>query len=606
MKTGTFTEFRNNGMMPLMITSSLPTEEHRRVWTRGEIRSIWRELLTKPAAKAKAHAEPDTVISGRRSSVTITITAEHDISIGGHIILFLPEFWGGIAQERDATTFFLWRSPNTYPGYVSSHISAHSEGDSVIEGTITSAGSVHVVADIAILDKPLRAGTPLHFVIGDTCGQGVLPIDFDGTYHFNVAVDAAGDGQYAAILPHPTVRVVGGTPERYRVTVPACSTEKTLPLRATAVDASLNHTDVDGTTKIIAHEQNTHRCVTVINETSGIAGKSNPSVRGVWADGNNVYFGEIHTHTELSDAIRSTDDAYRFARDTLGLDFAALSDHFEKHQPSMVYPADRKWDMTRDAASRFNEPGRFVTLLGYEWGGVPHINIYYRGADGKCFPADGETSKSPPGLYRMLNDEHTPYIAIPHHPKYLAAADWNIANGEHQRLVEIYSGWGSSEEGNDSAYRSSLAHGVRMGIIAGTDCHIGRPGQGNRTFEGGGLACVLAPSLTRENIFDALFARRCYGTTGTRMLIDFRVNGAIMGSETPFAKENIVSVRAIGEDMIERVDIVKNGTVVYSASPNRDEVSMEWKDIGGKASYYVRITQRDGHVGWSSPVWTCD
>ena len=40
-----------------------------------------------------------------------------------------------------------------------------------------------------------------------------------------------------------------------------------------------------------------------------------------------------------------------------------------------------------------------------------------------------------------------------------------------------------------------------------------------------------APELTREAVFDALHARRTYGTTGRRILLDFRVNDAPVGSE---------------------------------------------------------------------------
>src|SRR5690606_34136385 len=76
-----------------------------------------------------------------------------------------------------------------------------------------------------------------------------------------------------------------------------------------------------------------------------------------------------------------------------------------------------------------------------------------------------------------------------------------------------------------------------VGVMANSDGHKGRPGcEGPGAGEfgiGGGLTCVLAESLTREAVFEALRQRHCYGTTGARMDLSFSVNGAVMGSVLP-------------------------------------------------------------------------
>lgn len=596
MKTGVFTQYTNFGMMPTMITSSV-SEEHRRVWPRGKIRELFSSIIDSSPFPASVRVTPDTVTAGRRSTVTIAVTAGCDIPTGSHVTLLLPEFWGGIHQERDCTTFFIWKSPDTYPGYISSHISAQADDACAIEGTITTSGSVHTVVDVVVLNAPLRKGHALSIVIGDACGLPVLPIDFTGTYRFSLAVDAGGG--YAPILPVPSIRVTGGTAARYRVTVPAVSTAPEAAV--VPIDRSLNTADADaGTVRVV--DRGTFRDVVVVNDTLAISGISNPSVAS-WTDGMNVYFGEIHSHTELSDGIATTDDAYSFARDTLHLDFAALSDHFERHLPSVCVPGQERWAMTKAAAEKYYDPGRFVTLLGYEWTGRPHINIYYRGNDGLCVPAQASDAGSPAELFRKLDVQNMPYLAIPHHTKYLAAADWGAATGR-ENLLEIYSGWGASEDGNDSAFRAAITRGLRLGVIAGTDDHIGRPGQGNRTFEGGGLACVLAKEKTREAVFDALLARRCYGTTGARILVDFSVNGMLMGGVVKSREKNFIAVRAIGEDIITSIEIIRNGlSVLYRKECTSQDASCECKD-GGGSCYYARITQRDGHIAWTSPVWT--
>jgi hypothetical protein len=66
--------------------------------------------------------------------------------------------------------------------------------------------------------------------------------------------------------------------------------------------------------------------------------------------------------------------------------------------------------------------------------------------------------------------------------------------------------------------------GTRFGIIASTDHGYG-----------GCYACVLAKSLDRADIFDALLQRRTYGATTKVMFIELRAADAIMGEELTLA-----------------------------------------------------------------------
>ena len=83
-----------------------------------------------------------------------------------------------------------------------------------------------------------------------------------------------------------------------------------------------------------------------------------------------VYWGEIHAHTEMSDGLGDFTGLYRHARDEGGLDFAASGDH-------ACYFSDNEWLWMQDVANAWNVPGRFVTLIGYEWAGKQvHRCIY--------------------------------------------------------------------------------------------------------------------------------------------------------------------------------------------------------------------------------------
>ncbi len=75
-----------------------------------------------------------------------------------------------------------------------------------------------------------------------------------------------------------------------------------------------------------------------------------------------------------------------------------------------------------------------------------------------------------------------------------------------------------------------------MGVIAGSDSVDGRPGAshpGHMAVRNvrGGLTAVELPELTRPALWNALRARRCYATTGERILLTFRAGDWRMGDE---------------------------------------------------------------------------
>src|SRR5262249_44505261 len=94
--------------------------------------------------------------------------------------------------------------------------------------------------------------------------------------------------------------------------------------------------------------------------------------------------------------------------------------------------------------------------------------------------------------------------------------------GFHDRrpepVAEISSDWGRFEWLLEDAPRQ----GYKVGFVANSDGHKGRPGAshpGASTFGAyGGLTCVLAETLTREAVFEAIRRRRCYGVTAAQRI----------------------------------------------------------------------------------------
>jgi hypothetical protein len=119
----------------------------------------------------------------------------------------------------------------------------------------------------------------------------------------------------------------------------------------------------------------------------------------------------------------------------------------------------------------------------------------------------------------------------------------------------------------------------------------------------GGLCAVWAESLTRESIFDALRAKRCYGTTGARIVLRFSIGDAAMGGALT-AREGLVGaleVSACGE--IDRVEIVRNLESWLEFRGPDDQMQRSFDVPAEPAMYYLRIFQMDRQRAWSSPIW---
>ncbi len=481
---------------------------------------------------------------------------------------------------------------------------------------------------------------------------------------FTLLVDTTGYFNYTKLPESPTIDVRPGPPYRFHVYVPSLYTpgQKTAVF-VQAVDRRSNPVAYQGTIEVdggdsagaikTACETTELRSTMVDVELAGecpspvsirvsdkeryIEGLSNPSIPAE-RTGSHLYWGEIHGHSSESDGCKSPEFYYQYARDVSHLDFCALTDHdsvgsnsnVEEHSKMMT---DETWERIKRITNEFNSPGQFATLLAFEYTQtevevVGHRNVYFRGSDAPLLRCWDSRYNTPTKLFCALEDYGQPAIVIPHH-------SLNFMSPEHhphfQRLFEIYSVWGTSEtRGDDCAFshptkyhrggvsfREMLARGYRVGVVAGGDNHDSVPGirqatdlwRKGRMAQHPGLVALYAPDLTRESIFDALWNRRCYGTTGERIILDFRIDAQPMGSEitvTGAREARTIEITCVGTTEILAVDVFRNGEHYRSFKPAGSSFAETITDedpILGDCSYYVRLVQEDGHRAWSSPIW---
>ena len=472
---------------------------------------------------------------------------------------------------------------------------------------------------------------------------------------FTLSVDTEGKDDWELLPDPPTFDVLPEEPSFLWVTAPAqVVTGQTFSVRAVARDCFHNvATAVSSVPKLELPDGNT---ASFRQESPGIFVCENivlgaPEVHRlkVLADGlpaaltppiqvleqapdRTLLFGDPHCMSGLcvgeyprpSTAREIVEYVHSYARDCAGVDFAACT--------SLAMRMDEaQWKEVTDVANRFSEAGRYIALPAYEWFGMleqdGNKNVYFLDCedipklDSRC-----PDSNDPKKLWEQLEKFENRVMTIPHHSvSAVIGTRWRWHDPRFQRLVEIYSCWGNSEASgcerplvNPARYegqsvQDALEKGYRLGIIAGSDTHTSQPGFSNRlrlkNAWRGGLACVWAKTFDREGIFKALWERRCYGTTGARIILDFSLNDAPMGSEMKLDESAVrkLMVRVEACSPIHKVVIIKNAREIHMDEPGRESISFEWLDSSGREResdyYYVRLIQDDGEMAWSSPIW---
>jgi len=325
------------------------------------------------------------------------------------------------------------------------------------------------------------------------------------------------------------------------------------------------------------------------------------------------------------------------------LDFCSTAEH-AIGQPRNEERFPAYWRHSRAVLNGSNQPGIFVTLLGYEWGlpGCGDMNVY--------FPGDGPEDVVAPRSFRELAAYVKAHgaIAVPHHTAYLGApagtcrdrynptgaeedwrrflqdyhpgADWARYTPEMMPVMEVFSMHGSSERDpgpfpmnlpwmamrvSRGTLVSALEQGCKLGVIASSDGHSGYPGS-----YGAGLMAALVTELTREALWEAILKRRTYGVTGDRIKLSFSVNGRPMGSELSAGGERELLVEVEGEDALDRIDIVKNGRLwrreTRLMEPNvidsRAKVRVEWGWGGADLTEWIgEMNVEAGRIVGCSP-----
>lgn len=460
---------------------------------------------------------------------------------------------------------------------------------------------------------------------------------------FFVAVDGDGDGWREWIRTSPTFEVEPGPPARLVLFLPATARPgEPLSLRA-AVLASNGDTGVEfeGTLQldlppgvegpseieIPAGSGGVAAPVTLrfpdqgvlrvrAEGPDGLSAESNPCL--VTPEAKTLLFGDLHGHSNLSDGTGTPEDYFRYARDVAALDVVALTDHDHWGIP-FLDETPENWKRIEQAARDFHEPGRFISLRGYEWTSWiwGHRHVLYFQDEGQILSSADERFDSPTELWAGLRGQ--PALTFAHHSAGSPiATDWRVPpDPELEPLTEIVSVHGSSESYDTpwpvsgmmrgNTVRSALRRGYRLGLIGSGDSHDGHPGlvQLDRGTSGG-LAGIYAESRSREAVLEALRARRTYATNGPRIVLNATFDGHPMGSMLPAGSGGRLEVHVTAVQEVEAIELITtDGVVASHAGEGRRNLALEMDvpELPPGSWLYVRVRQVDQGAAWSSPFF---
>ncbi len=555
----------------------------------------------------------------------------------------LPAGSGVVLTKIDNEFRLDWRHQDYWPrsmGYVTVEDDRGEALPFACETTMKAATPALVT-----LPRDWRAGEGLVIRIGDRrWGGSGVPV-WPSTYQADLMVGVRWPGE-EAFRPVPgatlTIRIVPLPPARnYYVFAPSSARpDEEVRVLALPVDANGNPVPPEGEVRLggpaeaagngvtmvqghghalwararVAAEEGLQRLTVRVPER-GVEVPTNP-IR-VSRDGPNVYWGEFHSHGydafELNILNEESDPRRMFenARDVTGLSFLATGSHMFREHPEAV---SEWWGMYQEAVRAYDAPGRFVPYLGCEWRDKQPLggdrNLVFRDLDAPQPDATWRIAEVYEHLARI------PAMVIPHVGGTASLPYYHDARLEP--LCEMTSGTGNSEW----FAQAYLQKGYHMGMVGASDGHQGRPGhprsvgpngghfvdllrRRDANYGGGPLLGVLAETLTREALWEAFQARRTYATTGARALLDFRVNGALMGSQVRSSGPVRLDVAVEGTAPIARVDLIRGAHRLarWEGGSLAFDAHLEDRPPTGECYYYVRVEQSDGEYLWSSPIW---
>lgn len=381
--------------------------------------------------------------------------------------------------------------------------------------------------------------------------------------------------------------------------------------------------------------------IQLVNSKTKQVFRSSP-VRCFPDNNKHLFWGLLHGESDRFDSTENIENCLRHFRDDKAFNFYGTSP-FESQEET----SNEMWKLISQNIADFDEDERFTTIQGFQWHGenkTEGLRLLIYSKENKPILRQKELKNSSlKKIYKSFSPKEL--ISIPSFTM-AKGVEYNFEqfDPDFERVVEIYNAWGSSEmskkEGNprpissssgfqeavEGSVQKALQRNCRFGFVAGglddrgifADLY-----ESDQDQYSAGLTAIVAPSHTREALVEALYQRSCYATTGERIIVGLYLAGISMGKETSTADKPGLAVNrhlsgyVAGTHKLRIVEIIRNGKVIKTFEPDTYFLEFSYDDMNPLEKaviqakdkkppfvyYYLRVTQEDGHMAWSSPIW---
>lgn len=568
------------------------------------------------------------ITAGRTGTWTISYTVgRYGVDNGGRIKIAMR-----LASD--------WAEPQMTDPDAPHYLTASTTGEAKLRPVFEPKGHMRPwfkVTTIYVLDGSLQEGDQVFVTYGDTSGggSGTRAQTFrESAFEFRVLVESFETNIFVRVPTSPKIEIRGSDAQRlvliapshitaddpFSVTIkaedrwgnPASSyagvveLASAAPVRGLPPSAAFDP-GTEAVLKITGLTASEGRFrITARDENLGEAA-SNPIECFAQPPEHRLFWADLHGQTDSTVGTGSVEEYFTFARDIGCVDVCT-------HQGNDFQITKEDWKEITDKTRAFHVPGEFVTFLGYEWSGnTPaggdHNVIYLQ--DGQPIHrsshwqvldlSDAHLDRYPVDrLYDTLRGQDA--LIIPHIGGRRASLDYH--DPELEPVIEICSVHGRFEWFLQEAFEK----GHRVGVIGAGDDHTGRPGASYGTSASfgvrSGLAGILAESLTREGIWEALKARRTYATTGERILLSVMSGGHYMGEAFATSHRPEIEVSVRGTAPLYSVEIIRGDRVVHDHELVRpgdhtpDHIRVAWSG--------ARLKSRGRHTNWEGSLKVAD
>ncbi len=320
-------------------------------------------------------------------------------------------------------------------------------------------------------------------------------------------------------------------------------------------------------------------------------------------DGLNIYFGNFHSHTGYSDGTNTPAEAFAWARDEIGFDFFAVTDHGCLLDQS-------EWDDTGEQADAYTQEGVFVALRGFEYTNNTsgHINVFLTDDFVSAF-------RNPFLLFFYFWLDATSGFAQFNHPgrepTVFDGMQYQDRVGDNIVLIETANKTVTNTRGSYlDYYARCLDKGWRVAPASGQDNHELKATNIRTAY--------LGERLSRDALVDAMRNRRIYSSDDPNMEIVFKHGDAFMGSVVrPTGLFTRFTVRVKDDEPIQQLQLITNsGKVADEISYTEETTEVDWRPwvyLFGRDYFFLKVIGvnqldegDDLQTAVTAPIWIDD